>query len=61
MNTKVQTHNGLKPLNEVSPIIESLKKAQYKYADIALFMSKQNKQKAEERNIKIEDYLTLPT
>lgn len=61
MNTKVQTRNGLKPLNEVSPIIESLKKAQYKYADIALFMSKQNKQKAEERNIKIEDYLTLPT
>lgn len=61
MSTKVKTPNGLKPLSEVSTIIESLKKAQYNYADIALFMSKQNKQKAIEKNIKIKDYLTLPT
>lgn len=56
----VETYDGLKPLTEVSTIIDSLKQAQYNYADLALFMSKENKEKAIEKNIKITDYLTLP-
>ena len=60
MSIQVNTYNGLKPLTQVSPIIESLKKAQYNYADLALFMSKENKQQAIDKNIKLIDYLTLP-
>ncbi len=60
MNVLVETNDGLKPLTEVSTIIDSLKKAQYNYADLALFMSPENKEKAISMNIKIEDYLTLP-
>lgn len=60
MNVLVETDAGLKPLTEVSTIIDSLKKAQYNYADLALFMSPENKEKAIEKNIKLTDYLTLP-
>lgn len=60
MNIKVNTYEGLKPLTQESTIIESLKKAQYNYSDLALFMSKENKKKAESKNIKLRDYLTLP-
>ncbi len=60
MSIQVKTYDGLKPLTKVSTIIDSLKKAQYNYADLALFMSKENKQKAIDKNIKISDYLTLP-
>ena len=60
MSIQVNTYNGLKPITQVSPIIESLKKAQYNYADLALFMSKENKQQAIDKNIKLIDYLTLP-
>lgn len=61
MNVLVETGDGLKPLTQVSTIIDSLKKAQYNYADLALFMSHENKQKAIEKNIKITDFLSLPT
>ena len=60
MSIQVKTYHGLRPLSEVSTIIDSLKKAQYNYADLSLYMSKENKQKAIDKNIKIEDYLTLP-
>ncbi|WP_323735449.1 HD domain-containing protein [Methanosphaera sp. ISO3-F5] len=60
MNVQVETSDGLKPLTEVSTIIDSLKKAQYNYADLALFMSPKNKEKAISKNIKLEDYITLP-
>ena len=60
MNVLVESYDGLKPLTEVSTIIDSLKKAQYNYADLALFMSPENKEIAIEKNIKLEDYLTLP-
>ncbi|RAP47132.1 MAG: phosphodiesterase [Methanosphaera sp. rholeuAM6] len=60
MNVLVETENGLKPLTEVSTIIDSLKKAQYNYADLALFMSPENKEKAQAKNIKLTDYITLP-
>ncbi len=60
MNVLVETENGLKPLPEVSTIIDSLKKAQYNYADLALFMSPENKEKAQAKNIKLTDYITLP-
>ncbi len=60
MNVLVESDVGLKPLTEVSTIINSLKQAQYNYADLALFMSPENKEKALEKNIKIDDYLTLP-
>ena len=60
MNVLVESYDGLKPLTEVSTIIDSLKKAQYNYADLALFMSPENKEKAIEKNIKLSDYLTLP-
>ena len=60
MNVQVETSYGLKPLTEVSTIIDSLKKAQYNYADLALFMSPKNKEKAISKNIKLEDYITLP-
>lgn len=60
MNVQVETNEGLKPLTEVSTIINSLKKAQYNYADLALFMSPENKEKAVSKNIKLENYLTLP-
>ena len=61
MNILVETYDGLKPLDQVSNIIASLKKAQYNYADLALFMSIKNKEKAISKNIRIEDYLTLPS
>lgn len=60
MNMKVETDEGLKPLTQVSTIINSLKLAQYNYADLALFMSPENKKIALEKNIKLTDYLTLP-
>lgn len=60
MNVQVETIDGLKPLSEVSTIIDSLKKAQYNYADLALFMSPENKEKAINKNIKLENYLSLP-
>ncbi|MCD7781948.1 MAG: HD domain-containing protein [Methanosphaera sp.] len=60
MNTKVETSDGLKPLTEVSTVIQSLQKAQYNYSDLALFMSKENKEKAQDKNIKLIDYLSLP-
>ena len=60
MSIQVKTYHGLRPLSEVSTIIDSLKKAQYNYADQSLYKSKENKQKAIDKNIKIEDYLTLP-
>jgi HD superfamily phosphohydrolase len=61
MCIQVETGNGLKALTEVSTVINSLKKAQYKYADLALYLSKENKQKALDKNIKIEDYLNIPS
>ena len=60
MNVLVESDSGLKPLTEVSTIIDSLKKAQYNYADLALFMSPENKVKAIQKNIRLTDYLTLP-
>ena len=60
MSIQVETPDGLKALSEVSTIIQSLKKAQYNYADVALFMSEENKQKAINKNIKIDNYLNLP-
>ena len=61
MHIKVETTYGLKPLTEVSTVINSLKKAQYNYADLALYLSKENKEKAMNKNIKLKDYLVLPT
>ena len=61
MHIKVETTDGLKPLTEVSTVINSLKKAQYNYADLALYLSKENKEKAMNKNIKLKDYLVLPT
>ncbi|WP_245837629.1 HD domain-containing protein [Methanosphaera cuniculi] len=52
MNTKVQTHNGLKPLNEVSPIIESLKKAQYKLRRYSTFHVKTKQTKSRRKKYK---------
>lgn len=60
MNVQVESNDGLKPLTEVSTIIDSLKKAQYNYADLALYMSPENRKKAIDKNIKLEDYLTFP-
>lgn len=60
MNVLVESYDGLKPLTEVSTIIDSLKKAQYNYADLALFMSPENKEKAETKNIKLTDYISIP-
>ena len=60
MNVLVETDDGLKPLTEVSTIIDSLKQAQYNYADLALFMSPENKEKAIAKNIKLTDYISLP-
>jgi len=60
MNIKVETDEGLKPLTQVSTIIDSLKQAQYNYADLALFMSPENKKRALEKNIRLTDYLTIP-
>jgi HD superfamily phosphohydrolase len=60
MNVLVESHEGLKPLTEVSTIIDSLKQAQYNYADLALFMSPEHKEIAIEKGIKLADYLTLP-
>ena len=60
MNVLVETIDGLKPLTEVSTVIDSLKKAQYNYSDLALYMSKTNMQKAVDMGIKITDFLTLP-
>lgn len=60
MSIHVNTYDGLRPLTEVSSIIDSLKKAQYNYADLMLVMSKENVKKAKDSNIKINDYLTLP-
>ncbi|MDO5825063.1 MAG: HD domain-containing protein [Methanosphaera sp.] len=61
MSIQVETNNGLKALSEVSTVINSLKKAQYNYADLALYLSKENREKALDKNIKIEDYLNLPS
>ncbi len=61
MSIQVKTEDGIKSLTEVSTIVNSLKQAQYNYSDLALFMSIENKQKAIEKNIKISDYLSLPT
>ena len=61
MSIQVETDCGLKALPEVSTVINSLKKAQYNYADLALYLSKENCEKAREKNIKIEDYLELPS
>lgn len=61
MNIQVKTYEGLQPLSEISTIIDSLKKAQYNYADLTLFMSKENKEKAIDKNIKLSDYITLPS
>ena len=60
MSIQVNTYEGLKPLTQVSTIMESLKKAQYNYADLALFMSIENKQKAIDKKIKLADFLILP-
>ncbi len=60
MSIQVKTNYGLKPLSEVSTIVNSLKQAQYNYSDLALFMSIENKEKAIEKNIKLCDYLSLP-
>ena len=61
MCIQVETDSGLKSLTEVSTVINSLKKAQYNYADLALYLSKENKEKALRNNIKIEDYLSIPS
>ena len=61
MSIQVETDCGLKALPEVSTVINSLKKAQYNYADLALYLSKENCEKARTKNIKIEDYLELPS
>lgn len=61
MNIQVKTYEGLQPLSDISTIIDSLKKAQYNYADLTLFMSKENKEKAIDKNIKLSDYITLPS
>lgn len=61
MCIQVETDSGLKSLTEVSTVINSLKKAQYNYADLALYLSKENKEKALRNNIKIEDYLRIPS
>ncbi|MBO7719772.1 MAG: hypothetical protein J6S29_06455 [Methanosphaera sp.] len=58
---QVETSSGLKSLTEVSTVINSLKKAQYNYADLALYLSKENKEKALNMNIKIDDYLNIPS
>lgn len=60
MSIQVNTYEGLKPLTQVSTIMESLKKAQYNYADLALFMSIENKQKAIDKKIKLANFLILP-
>jgi len=60
MVIEVETDNGLKKLSEVSTIVDSLKKAQYNYSDLALYMSRENKKKACEKNIKIENFVNLP-
>lgn len=60
MVIEVETDNGLKKLSEVSTIVDSLKKAQYNYSDLALYMSRENKKKACEKNIKIEKFVNLP-
>ncbi len=59
MSIQVKTCEGLKPIKEVSTIVNSLIKAQYNYSDLALYMSQENREKA--KNIKIENYLSLPT
>ncbi len=61
MCIQVETNSGLKSLTEVSTVINSLKKAQYNYADLALYLSKENKEKALNMNIKIDDYLNIPS
>ena len=61
MCIQVETDSGLKSLTEVSTVINSLKKAQYNYADLALYLSKENKEKSLRNNIKIEDYLSIPS
>lgn len=61
MCIQVETSSGLKSLTEVSTVINSLKKAQYNYADLALYLSKENKEKALNMNIKIDDYLNIPS
>lgn len=61
MCIQVETASGLKPLTEVSTVINSLKKAQYNYADVALYLSRENRDKALAKNIRIEDYLNIPS
>lgn len=61
MCIQVETDDGLKPLTEVSTVINSLKKAQYNYADLALYLSKENKKLAIDKNIRINDYLNIPS
>ena len=61
MDIKVETSNGLKPLSQVSTIIDSLNKAEYNYSNLELYLSKENREKAYSKNIKIENYLTLPS
>lgn len=61
MDIKVETTNGLKPLSQVSTIIDSLNKAEYNYSNLELYLSKENREKAYSKNIKIENYLTLPS
>ncbi|OED30038.1 HD domain-containing protein [Methanosphaera sp. WGK6] len=61
MSIQVKTYDGFQPLTKVSTIIDTLKKAQYNYADLALFLSPENRDKAKNANIKLEDHITLPT
>ncbi|WP_455646142.1 HD domain-containing protein [Methanosphaera sp.] len=61
MSIQVKTYDGLQPLTKVSTIIDTLKKAQYNYADLALFLSPENRDKSKNKKIKLEDYITLPT
>lgn len=61
MTIQVKNGDELNPLTEVSTVVHSLNKAQYNYADLSLYLSKENKQKALAKNIKLEDYMTLPS